>query len=345
MPVGPAPRASFATSGLVAPAGGSELADAVVLYRHLVTLRLLSARMVDLQRSERVAFHAASLGEEGVIAGAALAAREGDWVFSGAREWGATLVRGLPVLDFAHHAFGSQRDPAKGHAPPDHAPARRLRVVSASGLPGAHVLQAVGAAWAARIQRHDVATVALFDAASLDSGDLHNALNFAGVFRAPCVLVGRTGGAERSVPVAERAAAYGLASASVDGGDALAVLAVVRAALARAARGDGATLVEATTTPLAPELPPPVWQHGSSELLTLGPSDPLERLRRVLAREGLLDGAADEALATEARACIAAAVAAAAAEPPPAPSTLFDDVYAQVPPHLRAQKEASPWRR
>src|SRR3954470_8328055 len=90
-------------------------ADGVVLYRHMLTLRLLSARMVDLQRSEKVAFHASSLGEEAVIAGAAMAARAEDWVFPGVREWGAAIVRGLPIAAYVHHAFGSASDVAKGH--------------------------------------------------------------------------------------------------------------------------------------------------------------------------------------------------------------------------------------
>ena len=80
--------------GTLDPAFRGALADALALYRHMVTLRLVSARMVDLQRTEKIAFHAACLGEEAVIAGATLAAREGDWVFPGGREWGAAIVRG-----------------------------------------------------------------------------------------------------------------------------------------------------------------------------------------------------------------------------------------------------------
>jgi pyruvate dehydrogenase E1 component alpha subunit len=147
--------------------GSPALADGVVLYRHMLTLRLLSARMVDLQRSEKVAFHASCLGEEAVIAGATMAARDGDWVFPGVREWGAAIVRGLPIAAYVHHAFGSGADAAKGHSAPDHPPARKQRVAPASGIAGAHLPQAVGAAWAAKIKKQDVAAIAIFgDAAS-----------------------------------------------------------------------------------------------------------------------------------------------------------------------------------
>jgi len=330
---------SHGDNGALEPAFRASLSDAVSLYRHMTTLRLVSARMVDLQRSEKVAFHSSCIGEEAVIAAATLAARENDWVFPGAREWGAALVRGLPIADYMHHAFGSAKDPAKGHSAPDHPPARRFRVAPASGVPGAHLPQAVGAAWAAKIKKDDVATIAIFGEAVASTGDLHNALNFAGVFKAACVFVCRTGHGrsatarpESFAAARDRALAYGIASASVDGGDALAVLTVVRAALARAVSGKGATLIEAVTQPFA-----------------AGEGDPLVRLKRVLEREKLLDAAADEAMGREIRAALDAAVTEAEQAAPPATSTIFEDVYAEMPEHLRlaqiAQKESSPWRR
>lgn len=344
--------ASTAADGSVAPAFRPALADAVALYRHMVTLRLLSARMVDLQRSEKVAFHASSIGEEAVIAGATLGARAGDWVFPGVREWGASIVRGLPIVDYMHHAFGSNKDAAKGHSAPDHPPAKRFRVAPASGIVGAHVPQAVGAAWAAAIKKDDVATLALFDAAATGSGDLHNAFNFAGVFKPACVFVCRSAPAAALHTAAgrERALAYGIASATVDGADALAVLTMVRSALQRAVDGKGATLVEACSsasavTAVSASLPEDAFRVGAAELLALGEADPLLRLRRVLERENLLDATTDAAIASEARSAIDAAVFMAAREGPPATATIFEDVYADVPAHLRAQKESSSWRK
>ena len=341
--------------GSVDPAFRSALAYAPVLYRHMIALRLVSARMIDLQRTEKIAFHSSCFGEEAVIAGAVLAAREGDWIFPGRREWGAAIVRGLPIAAYVHHAFGSAADPAKGHSSPDHPPARKYRVAPASGVAGAHVLQAVGAAWAARIAKHDVAAIAIFGDAANSNGDLHNALNFAGVFKPGCVFVCREDGRAPSLRTQERAIAYGLACARVDGSDALAVFGVVRAALARAALGQGATLIEAVTTPLTPKngvggIADDAFPRGAAELLRLGDTDPLSRLRRALERETLLGSeprAAEEAMLREIRSAIDAAVADALTAAPPARSTIFDDVYAEVPAHLaaqRAQKESSKWR-
>jgi pyruvate dehydrogenase E1 component alpha subunit len=318
---------------------------AVTLYRHMVRLRLVSARMVALQRSERIAFHTSCLGEEAAIVAATLAARDHDWIFPGAREWGAAIVRGLPIATYVHGSFGSAADPGKGHQSPDHPSARRLRVAPASGVVGAHVPQAVGLAWAAKIKKDDVVAVALFGEGATSTGDFHNAMNFAGVFKAPCVLVCRNNGRAASTPTtrqtksesfAQKALAYGVASAKVDGSDPIAVLTLMQAAVARAAEGKGTTLVEVVTWPPA-ELP------EGADALTLGDADPLVRLRAVLERDEHLDTAAHDALVRETNAELDAAIAAAEAAGPPAPKTIFEDVYAEVPRHL--QEEASSWRR
>ncbi|WP_169928236.1 thiamine pyrophosphate-dependent dehydrogenase E1 component subunit alpha [Labilithrix luteola] len=314
---------------------------AVAAYRAMVRLRLLSARMVELQRSEKIAFHASSIGEEAVIVASALGVRADDWLFPGVREWGAAVVRGLPIAAYVHHAFGTALDPAKGHSPPDHPPARRFNVAPASGVVGAHAPQAVGAAWSAKVRKDRVATLAIFGDGATSTGDFHNAMNFAGVLKAPCVLVCRNNGHAVSTPqarqtktetFAEKAVAYGVASARVDGSDVLAVLAVVRAAIARADEGKGPTLVEAVTTPASGAA------LEGADLLALGPNDPIVRLRRFLDREGALDAASAEAIVREARAEIDTAVAEAEAAEKPAKRTIFEDVYADVPAHLVEQQ-------
>jgi TPP-dependent pyruvate/acetoin dehydrogenase alpha subunit len=279
-----------------------------VAHRHMVKLRLLSARLVLLQRAEKIASHHASIGEEAAIIGATLGLRADDWVFPGVREWGVGLARAIPIAEYVHHAFGSARARAKGHAPPDYVASREARVAPASGIVGAHLPQAVGAAWAAKIKKDDVAALALFGAEVPSSGDFHNALNFAGVFKAPIVFVGRAEG------LASRAVAYGIASAKVDGSDAAAVQKIVREAVERAAAGKGATLIEAPTKPIT-----------SLDDGALGGDAVLGDLPR------------DEAFVRDVRAEIEAAIAAAQAAGPPAPSTMFEDVY--------AEKEQASWRR
>lgn len=309
------------------PTPATPLEHGPALYRHMLRARVVSSRMVALQRRGVIGYHSASIGDEAAIVGAALAMRPGDWVFPSVREWYAALARGLPLGAYVHHAFGSAQDPAKGHSAPDHAPARAHRVVPPSGVAGAHLPQAVGAAWAAKIAREDVAVLALFGAEVAEGGDFHNAMNFAGVFKTPVVFVGR---AAPGKALADRAVAYGLANAQVDGGDALAVFAVVKAALARAVDGKGATLIE-VVMPSFPELASrddDAFVGG--DLVDLGASDPLTRLRKAI-------GAAAPDVADVKRE-LDEAIAAAERAGAPSPATIFENVYAGVPAHLAAQR-------
>jgi pyruvate dehydrogenase E1 component alpha subunit len=317
------------------PAG---IADARALLEHMMRARVISSRMMRLKRAGRIGSHHASIGHEAFVVGAVLGLRGPDWVFPGPSEWYAALCRGSSLEAYVHHAFGSAADPTQGHACPDHAPSRAVRVVPPSGLPGAHLPQAVGAAWAAKIQRDDVAALALFGAEAVDSGDFHNALNFAGVFRAPVVFVGL---ARRGDSIASRAVAYGLASATVDGSDALAVAGVVREATRRTTEGKGATLIEV----VQPELEDAALTRDDtlapSTLFELGPHDPIARLRRALERDARLAADLPESVTRDVRDVterLDRAIALAEAAGAPEASTLFDGVFAEVPPHLAAQR-------
>lgn len=339
-PAVPDPQApEAAAEPLAARARREALALAPAAFRHALRLRMVSARMVDLQREGRIAFHSAVVGEELAVVATALAARESDWVFPGAREWGVALVRGLPLSAYVQHAFGAGTSPGKGHPSPDHAPARSLRVGPSSGVVGAHLPQAVGFAWAARARREAIATLAIFGDGATSTGDFHNAINFAGVFRAPVVLVcrnnGRAGAGStarqtKTETIAEKAVAYGVASARVDDEDPIEVLAVVREALLRAAEGKGATLVEIVTHP-------PETLEGV-DLYALPGVDALANLRRALEETSSLDAAAVAVMRAEISAEIDAAIALAEKAAPPTAASLFDDVYAQLPAHLAAQR-------
>lgn len=328
---------SLAIEGAEGTAHGSAerrsgLEAARALYAHAVRARLLSARMTLLQHEGRVAFHAACIGEEVAIAATAMALRERDWFFPGHREWAGALVRGIPTLAYAHQAFGSALDSVKGHGAPDHPSSKARHVVPASGLVGAHLVQAVGAAWAAKMRKDDVVTLAMFGTSAAATGDFHNAVNFAGVFKVPCVLVSRDSRSEETkVSLADRAAAYGVACASVDGADALAVLSLVREAVGRAAEGKGPTLVEIATSRFTSL--PDDW--AAPEVLALGTADPLARLRAVAE----IDVTAHAAIVAELRTEIESAIAVAEGAARPAFASIFEDVYAEVPAHLRAQAE------
>jgi pyruvate dehydrogenase E1 component alpha subunit len=315
--------------GSLDPAHAPALSDelAIALFEHMVLARTLDETIVRLQREGVVAQHASAIGEEATIVGAVAALNDDDWVFPSSREVAAALWRGMPLAAYTHHAFGTAHDAGKGRSSPDPPFWKAACVASASPIAGTQIPHAVGVAWAARMRAHDVTALVFFGDGATSSGDFHTGLNLAGVTRAPIVAICRNNGWATSMPASKQTAstgfaikslAYGLHGVKVDGADILAVLSVVRAARQRAAAGLGATLVEAVIP-------------GVDRV------DPLARMRRHLESRGLWNGEREQHLLTEVRADVDRAVAEAAAADKPAFRTLFDDVYAQLPWHLREQ--------
>jgi pyruvate dehydrogenase E1 component alpha subunit len=338
----PPPVGALREDGTVDPAHAGDVADelAVALYEQMVLARELDDRLVALQREGRIASHSSSVGEEAAIVGAAAALRDEDWVFLASREIAAALWRGMPLAACAHHLFGTARSAGKGrnvHSPPFWKP---TRVASVSPLSGTQIPHAVGVAWAARVRKEDVAALVFFGEGATSSADFHTGLNFAGVTRAPVLALCRNNGWAASTPAsgqtasagfALKAVAYGMRGVRVDGGDVIAVLSVVREARARASAGEGGTLIEAVTEPRRESDTDETWSQR----------DPIARMRRYLEARGLTSGEREELLATEVRADVERALAEAAAGAALGKETLFDDVYAVLPWHLREQRDAA----
>lgn len=327
------PLGALRDDGSLDPAHAAALSDelAVALYEHMVLARAFDERLVALQRDGAIASHASAVGEEAAVVGATAAMHDDDSIFPSSREFAAALWRGMPLAAYAHHAYGTARDPGRGRNAPDPPFWRAARVASVSPLSSTQIPHAVGAAWAARIKKADVAALVFFGEGATSSGDFHTGLNFAGVTRAPVVAVCRNNGWATSLPASKqtasggfaiKAVAYGLRGVRVDGSDVVAVLSVVRDARARAAAGLGGTLIEAVIP-------------GQERV------DPLARMRRHLETRAMWSPEREQRLASEVRADVERALVEAVAAERPAPGSLFDDVFAELPWHLREEREAA----
>lgn len=318
------------------------------LYRHLRRVRLLDERLVQLQRQGRVAFHGSCAGQEVAPVAAGLALRPTDWIFPALRESYVMLVRGYPLERYLAQDFGTSLDPSKGRQMPSHQSARSVNVVSWSSCIATQLPQAVGMALAAQKQgKPDISLAFLGDGAT-SHPDFHAALNFAGVFRAPCVFVCQNNQFAISVPVErqsgnpllyQKAAAYGVAGERVDGNDAEVVLEALTRAAERARSGGGPSFIECLTYR--------VGAHSSSDDPSLYRDeavahawrlrDPVALMRTRLLADGSLDEERDLALTQELTRELDVAVTAAELAPPPPVSSLFDDVYSKLPRHLVEQ--------
>ena len=324
-------------------------ADALRLYEGLLRVRLVDDRMMKLQRQGRMGFYMQSIGEEATHLGGAYPLRNTDWVFPSYREPGILFWRGYTLDQFVNQLFGNAGDPVKGRQMPVHHSANWLNVVSISSPVGTQMPQAVGMAMAAKISKKDDVAITYFGEGATSTGQFHVAMNFAGVYKAPCIFLCRNNGwaistglshQTASSSIAVKALAYGMPGIRVDGNDLLAMIAVVQDAVARGRAGEGPTLIEAVTYRRGghSSSDDPSVYRDPAEPKKWEPKDPIERWRRYLSHRGLWS----EALATEYTTRINDEIARALAQsdqlgPPPVES-LFDDVFAEIPPHLAEQK-------
>jgi pyruvate dehydrogenase E1 component alpha subunit len=325
--------------------GPSEI---VMLYQHMATTRFLDERLVTLQRQGRIGFHVASLGEEAAIIGAAHAMRSQDWLFPCYRELGAALLRGLPLQTFIDNVFGNANDVVRGRQMPDHYTYRAGNFASVSSPVGSQISHAVGVGRAARLRKQDAAALAYFGDGATSTGDFHFSLNFAGVFRLPVIFLCRNNGWAISTPAerqtvtrtfAEKSIAYGVPGVRVDGNDLFAMIAVTRAAVARASAGEGPTLIEAITYRMGAHTTSddPTRYRTEAELKPWVERDPIERVRRHLAAVGLWAEAQEAEFRADLERRFQAAVAAAEQAPPPPLESLIQDVYARPSWNLEEQ--------
>ncbi|HMD22925.1 MAG TPA: thiamine pyrophosphate-dependent enzyme, partial [Streptosporangiaceae bacterium] len=217
------------------------------LLRLMVIGRRLDAQATALTRQGRLAVYPSSRGQEACQVGAVLALREQDWLFPTYRDTVAVLTRSVApaeALSLLRGEWHCGYDPHVYRTAPQCTPL------------ATNALHAVGFARAAQLKHQDQAALVLVGDGATSEGDMHEALNFAGVWQAPVIFVVQNNGYAISVPLAKQTAAptlaakgigYGVPSLLIDGNDAAAVYAAVRAGIERAVAGGGPTLIEAVT--------------------------------------------------------------------------------------------------
>ncbi len=330
---------------------GTRAPDAVLLarmFREMLRVRLIDEKMLARQRQGKIGFYGTITGQEAVPVAAGLALAAQDWVFPALREAAIMLVRDYPLSKWLAQVYGNEGDVLKGRQMPSHMSGREVNQVSWSSCIGPQLPQAVGAAMAARIKRDPTVCVAFLGDGATSEPDFHFAMNFAAVFRAPVVIICQNNHWSISVPtskqtasatIAIKAAAYGMPGLRVDGNDVVVCQDVFKGAIERARAGEGPTFIEAVTYRIGPHSSSddPTRYRSDDEVETWRKKDPLLRVERLMRAQGALNDDSLAALRTEIAREIEQALIAIESLPAPARQTLFEDVFASQPWHLKEQ--------
>ena len=318
------------------------------LYEQMVQVREFDRRMLMLQRQGRIGFYGPILGQEAATVGSTAAMEARDWVFPALREGAAAMMRGLPLGEAINQLIGNGNDRCKGRQMPCHYTFKEGNYYGMSSVIGTQISHAVGAAMAAKTRGDDVVVLGYMGDGATSANDFHCGMNFAAVYRAPCILFCQNNQWAISVPISKQSAsetiaqkgeAYGMPSVRVDGNDILAVYSVTKAAVERARNGEGPTFIEAVTYRRLghSSSDDPTKYRDESEVKAWEQKDPVDRFRKFLIARGLWDDTKETALKERIAKAVNDAIAAAEGVGPPADETLVTDVYAQVTPQLKEQ--------
>lgn len=312
------------------------------LYGFMVLSRAFDDAALKLQRQGRLGTYGSVRGQEASQVGSAYCLKKEDWLVPSFRENASCITRGMPMKCLFQYWGGDER----GHAQTESMTTLPLSIPIATQL-----IHGVGLAMAIAFRNEKKAVLAHVGDGGTSEGDFHEALNFAGVFKAPVVFLIQNNQWAISVPrkkqtashtLAQKALAYGFIGIQVDGNDILAVYSVVSAALAKARTGGGPTLIECVTYRIGDHTTADDAKRyrNQTEVDAWAKKDPLERLKKYMLAKKIWNTKQETALLEEMSAKVSAAVKAYEDEPPADPKDVFAYTYATMTPQLVEQYQS-----
>jgi len=313
--------------------------DVLALYKTMVLTRKFDDKAIKLQRQGRMGTYGPLLGQEASQIGPAFALKKEDWLFPTYREMGCYIARGNALKNLYLYWMGFE-DGMKIQ--------EDINDFTLCITIGSQAVHAVGAAMAASIQKKKQAVLVYFGDGGSSEGEVHEAMNFAGVFKAPVVFICCNNQWAISLPrkkqtaaetLAQRAIGYGFEGIQVDGNDVLAMYAVTKKALDKARAGKGPTLIEAYTyrMEMHTTADDPTRYRSKKEVAFWKLRDPVDRMRKYLEKKKLWNKKQEEQLTKEVEAQVIKAVEEAEKYPAPKAEEMFKYVYKDIPVELQQQ--------
>jgi len=248
------------------------------------------------------------------------------------------LAKGLPLKDLWAEVAGRTTGTCKGKGGPMHVTYPSKGIMVTTGIVGSTMPIANGLAWGSQLKGDGRVTVASFGDGASNIGAFHESLNLAAVWKLPVVFVCQnnewgehtTYDKTSNVPVADRAAAYGMPGERVDGNDPFAMFAAAKEAIDRARAGEGPTLIEAMTYRFFGHVfgDQDAYMDKARKAEAMA-NDPVPRFRAKLIETGVASEDQLAAMEASIEAEIDEAVEFALASPFPGVEELSRDVFAQ----------------
>jgi pyruvate dehydrogenase E1 component alpha subunit len=318
---------------------GLTMERSLAAYRVMLLTRLLDSKALGLHNQGKIGSYTSSAGHEAIHVGSVYGIDTRDWIFPYYRDQGVLLARGVSVEQLLNRYFGNASDAMLGRDLPNLYSFRERRIFSIAAPIASNLQISVGFAMAAKMRGENIVTISYFGDGATSSSEFHTALNFAGVYGAPCIFICENNQYAISVPfkrqtasqnVAIKARAYGIVGYAIDGNDFFAVQAAVSAARERALKGEGSTLLECATYRHSAHSTADEWKRyrTQEELEEWKKRDPVKLMKDYLIAKSIMTVDSETKLQDEVQAEIVAAIKTTENIPAPPEESLFTDVYA-----------------
>ncbi|XP_012216976.2 2-oxoisovalerate dehydrogenase subunit alpha, mitochondrial [Linepithema humile] len=318
------------------------------MYRDMVTINLMDKILYESQRQGRISFYMTNTGEEAVQIGSAVALTLEDMIYAQYREAGVLLHRGYPLLKFMNQCYGNCEDDGKGRQMPVHYGCKELNFVTISSPLTTQLPQAVGAAYAFKLDKKNACVVCYFGEGAASEGDAHAAFNFAATLSCPIIFICRNNGYAISTSVFEqfkgdgiaaKGPAYGINTIRVDGNDVLAMYYATKSARDFCIKQQKPVLIEAMTYRLGHHSTSDdsTAYRSTDEITQWNNHTPLIKFRVYLESLGLWCQKREQELINSTRKEILGVFGEAEKKSKPHWKELFTDVYKETPDHIRKQ--------
>jgi TPP-dependent pyruvate/acetoin dehydrogenase alpha subunit len=321
------------------------------LYFQMKLIRAFEERVSRLHRQNKILGGVYSgAGQEAIVTGICSPLQDGDFVAPLHRDLGAFLMRGVDPGRLMAQLMGKETGLSRGKDSFLHGGDLEHGIFGSTSMLGSSLPVAVGAALKFQIKREKHVAVAFFGEGASSRGDVHEAMNFAGVRKLAVIFVCENNRYAYSTPlekqmaienVADRAEAYGFKGHLVSGNDLLAVVQLSERVIERVRDGGGPALIECKTYRYRGHSEhDPALYRDKDELVEWESRDPIPRYEFYLEKRGHDIRAIREQIDERTRRIVQEAVDFAEGSPWPAPEEAMEDLYASPSPPANANGKA-----
>jgi pyruvate dehydrogenase E1 component alpha subunit len=332
----------------VAQAGiGPSPEQALALYERMLLIRRMEEKLsVDSAAGVLPGAVHLYIGQEAVAAGVCMQLNDTDWITSTHRGHGHFLGKGGDPKSMMAEIWGKKTGICKGMGGSMHVADVTKGILGANGIVGGGFAIATGAAFGAKLSGEGRVVVCFFGDGASNQGVFMECLNVSTLWQLPIVFMcehnhfSEFTRAEQVTAgeIVNRAKAFGIHTAKIDGNDVDAVWKATREAVARARRGDGPCFIEAETYRIKGHM------EFEKELLAGGKyreleeiehwkgRDPIPRWGDTLVKTGIANTAKLEEISARVDRVVEESVAFSKAGEPADPELVFSLMFADQRP-------------